>query len=182
MDSSAAPVTCNGVCEGTCSATCAATGTIKARCDGTCDADIAAPKCEGGKLEGGCTASADCEASCNASAQAKAECTPPAIRVTAMANASLTAAQQLELKAALASLEANLPKVLLVLKARGQAFTDGITAVVNAGGTLTANADSLGVKGVACGVAISAVVTQASANFSASLSAAVSIAGAVGVS
>jgi hypothetical protein len=182
MDSTAAPVTCNGVCEGTCDATCQATGTIKARCDGTCDADISAPKCEGGKLEGGCTASADCEASCNASAQAKAECTPPAIRVTATANASLTAAQQVELKAALASLEANLPNVILVIKARGQAFVDGITAVGTAGATLTASADSLGVKGVACGLAITAVVAQASTNFTASLSAAVSIGTSVGVS
>jgi hypothetical protein len=175
-------VDCTGQCDGTCSAGADTTAQPGIQADGSCKGDIAAPTCEGGKLEGGCTASADCEASCNASAQAKADCTPPAVRVTATANASLTADQQLELQAALASLEANLPKVLLVFKARGQAFVDGISAVASAGATLTANADALGVKGVACGVSIAAVVTQASANFSASLTAAVSIAGSVGVS
>ncbi|MFC1641406.1 hypothetical protein ACFL5O_01770 [Myxococcota bacterium] len=182
MKADAPAVECSGVCEGTCDAKCEAAGSIKARCDGKCSGDIAAPKCEGGELSGGCTAdaSADCQANCNASASAKAECKPPRVAVVAEAQAGLDADGALELQAAIASLEANLPNLLVVLQARGQAFAKGIGGVVTGAGALTSSAGSLSLQATACLPMIAAVVGEASANFKASLDAAVEVGASVG--
>jgi hypothetical protein len=172
-------VTCSGACQGTCDATCKATGTVKARCSGTCDADISAPKCEGGTMEGGCTASAECSGSCSGSAQAKANCTPPSIALGYTLKAGLTAEQQVQAALALESIRVNLPKLLLVLKARGDAFTKAITGVVTVGGSIVTSGDpgKLGLKGVACGAIAVAATSDAVANFGAALSASTSVVG-----
>lgn len=179
MDADAPAVECNGICEGECMGSCEAAGEIKAECNGECSGEISAPKCKGGELSGGCMASADCEASCNGSAQAKAECTPPSVSVEVTAKAGLDADGQLELAAAIASIKANVPKLLVVAEARGAAFVGSLDAVVDAGASLTANADKLGVKGVACGAAIVSVIGEAFSNMDASVKASVSVIGAV---
>lgn len=169
---------CKGTCDGKCSAKCSGTAEVKAKCDGKCDADYTPLKCEGGTLEGGCQVDASCQGSCNASASAKAECTPPSVSVTATAKANLSANAQLQLDAAIASLEVNLPKILVVLQARGDDFKGSIEAAVSAGATLTTSG-KLGAKGAVCGVLIASTIGTASDNFLASLSAAGTVTGAI---
>ena len=168
-------LTCTGTCDGSCDAKCSGTATVKAKCDGTCDADYTPLKCEGGTLTGGCMVDANCQGSCNASASAKAECTPPSVSVTATAKAGLKADGQLQLQTAIASLEANLPKILVVFKARGASFTSSLTAAVEAGGKLTASG-KLNAKGVVCGALIVDTMATASGNFATSLTAAGNVA------
>ena len=176
--SGSASATCSGTCSGKCDADCKAQANVNFKCDGSCDAEASPPTCEGGTLEGGCMVSADCQASCNGSASAKAECTPPSVSIQAAAEATATGDAAIELHAALASLEANLPNILVVVKARGAAFTNTFTAVVNAGASVSGSVTS-SVKASACALAIVGVLGEASGNFAASLSAAGKITGAL---
>jgi len=173
-----AKVECSGTCSGTCSAECKAQAGVKFECDAKCDAEASPPKCSGGELKGGCEASADCQASCNASASAKAECTPPSVSITYSASAALDVEASIQLDAAIASLEANLPNLLIVLQARGEAFVGALEATAEAGVNISGEATG-SVKAVACATAIISVVAEASANFEASLSAAASVAGSL---
>jgi len=173
-----AKLSCKGTCDGSCSGKCSGTATVKAKCDGKCDADYTPLKCEGGTLSGGCMVDADCQGSCNASASAKAECTPPSVSIVATAKAGLKADAQLQLQAAIASLEVNLPNILVVLQARGEAFTGSLTAAAKAGASITGSG-KLNASGAVCGVLIASTIGTASSNFAASLSAAGSVAGSV---
>jgi hypothetical protein len=177
-DATAPAVQCSGVCQGTCDAACKATGSVKARCSGQCDSAISAPKCEGGSMSGGCQASAECSGSCSGSASAKANCTPPEIGITftAKAGAALTAEQEAEVAVALETLKVNLPKLLLVAKARAEAFATAISGVATIGGSLVADGGKLGVKGLACGTIAVLSIGDATANFQAALSASASVA------
>ena len=134
--------TCSGTCKGTCSGTCSAqdaqgncvgtcsgtcTGSCSARCEGTCNGDCklaadaniqcganarckgecsgtaTAPECEVQLTEPSCEVDAECQAACKSSASIQARCEPLKVTVTGDA----------ELKA---TLEANLPKVVAVLR------------------------------------------------------------------
>ena len=127
-------------------------------------------------MEGGCQVSAECSGSCSGSAQAKANCTPPSIALEFTAKAGLTAEQSAQLAVAVESIKVNLPKLLLVLKARGAAFTTAISGVGTAGGSVVADPGKLGVKGVACGAIAVAAVVDATANFKGALDASTSVA------
>jgi len=178
LDADAPKIECTGQCEGHCDAACKGSADVKVQCDGKCDVEATPLKCEGGTLEGGCSADASCKGSCNASASAKAECTPPSVSVVAAAKGSLSAEGKVQYQTAIASLEANLPKILVVLQARGAAFTAGIKGAVDAGVTLTGSG-KLGAKGAVCGVLIASTIGTASDNFAASLSAAGNVTGAI---
>ena len=130
-------------------------------------------------MEGGCTASAECSGSCSGSAQAKANCTPPSIEIQFTAAATLTAEQKAQLDLAVNSIKVNLPKLLLVLKARSTAFATAITGVGTVGVSLVRNMDpgKLGVKGVACGGIALAAIVDATANFKGALEASTSVVG-----
>ncbi len=180
LDSDAPKIDCTGVCDGHCDAACQGTADLKVQCDGKCDADYTPLKCEGGTLEGGCQVDASCQGSCNASASAKAECTPPHVSVTAEASASLDAEGQVQFQTALASLEANLPKILVVFKARGVSFTDGLQAAVTAGATITGSG-KVNASAVVCGALIVDTVGTASSNFAAALAAAIDVSRTVNI-
>ncbi|MDF3065208.1 MAG: keratin associated protein [Polyangiaceae bacterium] len=173
-----AKVDCSGTCEGSCSATCEAKAGVKFTCDGKCEGDFEAPKCEGGKAELSCKADADCKANCSASASAKAECQPPSLNVAYDVTGNASADAQVKIEAGLASLRANLPNLIVVLKARGAAFTAGIEGTVNASGKIAGNAGDLSVKATACLIPIGAAVAEAAGNFKASLDASVKVAAA----
>jgi len=170
---------CSGTCEGKCDAKCEAQAGVKFTCDGTCDGAFEAPKCEGGKAELNCKADADCKASCSASASAKAECKPPSLDIAFAATGTVTADAQVKIDAAIASLKANLPSLIVVFKARGDAFAAGIKATVDA--SLNLKPADLSTKAVACLIPIGSAVTEASANFKAALAGSVKVAGSVGV-
>ena len=178
LDADAPKIECKGQCDGHCDAACKGSADVKVKCDGKCDADYTPLKCEGGELSGGCSADANCQGSCNASASAKAECTPPSLSVEVEAKAGLDAAGKLQFETAIASLEVNLPKVLVVLKARGEAFGTGITAAAKIGGSLAASG-KLGAKGTVCGVLIASTMGTAGENFAAALNASTSVTGVV---
>jgi hypothetical protein len=176
-----ASAACSGTCEGKCDAKCEASAGVKFTCDGTCTGDFEAPKCEGGKLELDCKVDADCKANCEASASAKAECKPPELAITAKVTGTATAEAQAQIDAGIASLKANLPNLLVVLKARGANFTAGIEASVSAGGKLTANVGDLSGEAVFCLPPIVAALGDASANFAAAFKASGKVVASVGV-
>jgi len=171
LDADAPKIECTGQCDGHCDAACKGSADVKVQCDGHCDVEATPLKCEGGKLEGGCSADASCQGSCNASASAKAECSPPSVSIVAEAKGSLSAEGKVQYQTAIASLEANLPKILIVLQARGANFTAGIQGAIDAGVKLTGSG-KLGAKGAVCGVLIASTIGTASENFAASLKAA----------
>jgi len=178
LDADAPKIECKGQCDGHCDAACKGSADLKVQCDGKCDVEATPLKCEGGKLEGGCSADASCQGSCNASASAKAECTPPSVSVVAEAKGSLNAEGKLQFETAIASLEANLPKILIVLQARGADFTASVKGAVDAGVTLTGSG-KLGAKGAVCGILIASTIGTASENFAAALSASGSVTGSL---
>jgi hypothetical protein len=180
--SAGAKVDCAGTCEGTCDAKCEARpGGVKMKCDGKCEGEFEAPKCEGGKAELNCDVDADCKANCSASASAKAECTPPELSIVYDFSASASAEAQAKIDVGLASLKANLPNLIVVVKARGAAFTAGIEASIKAGGKVVAEPGELSAKAVGCLLPVTAALAKASENFGASLSASVKVAGAAGI-
>jgi len=180
-----AQVQCSGTCKGECSASCEAEAGASVKCDGECSGSVEPLKCEGGELKGGCDVDADCEANCSASASAKAECHPPAVNVVfqASAGASLEADAQMRLNAAIGSIKANLPNLLVAVQARGQAFVTALGATVNSGGSFFANADpgDLSVQAVACIPGILAAGGTAVDNMQASVDASVSVLGALNI-
>jgi hypothetical protein len=176
-------VDCKGTCEGSCDASCEASpGVAKVKCDGECMGDFEAPKCEGGTAEIECDADVDCKASCKSSASAKAECKPPSLNIDYAITGTASAEAQAKIDVGLASLKANLPNLLVVLKARGAAFTSGISATIDASGSVGAKAGDLSAKATACLIPIGAAVNTALSDFKASFDASVKVAGAAGVS
>jgi len=177
--SGTASAMCAGTCEGSCDAKCEASAGVKFTCDGKCTGDFEAPKCEGGTAEVDCDVDADCMANCSAIASAKADCKPPSLNITAKFAGTATADAQVQVDAAIASLKANLPQLLVVLKARGEAFTAGISGSVKAGGKLTANIGDLSGEAVFCLPPIVAAVGDASDKFGAAFTASGKVVGSV---
>jgi hypothetical protein len=168
---------CSGSCKGSCTGTCKATpGSATVKCDGKCsnEASVKPISCKGGELKAKCEVDANCGGNCKASASAKAECTPPSVDIVFNASASGTASGQASLM--IEALRVNLPQILLVFQARGQAFVE-LTGKVVASGSATLNPGKLGVKGTACLAAIVPVVVQAGANVKAAVEASGSVAG-----
>ncbi len=166
---------CTATCSGKCDADCKAAAGAKVTCSGTCTGNATAPKCEGGKLEGGCQVDANCNANCSASVSAKAECTPPSLSITAQASADL------KVQAFIHTLEVNLPKILLIFQARGQAFVDIGKGFASASVNIAADPGKLNTKGVACAAAIVDVAAEAAQNAQVSFQAAGSVAGALNI-
>jgi len=175
-------VECMGTCEGSCDAACTATpGVAKVKCDGECMGEFEAPKCEGGSAKIECDADVDCKASCKSSASAKAECKPPSLNIAYAITGTADAEAQAKIDVGLASLKANLPNLLVVLKARGAAFTAGISATIDASGTVAASSGDLSTKATACLIPIGAAVESALGDFKATFDASVKVAGAANI-
>jgi hypothetical protein len=172
---------CAGTCEGKCEGSCKANAGVKFTCDGKCTGTAEAPKCEGGTAEVDCDVDADCKANCSASASAKADCKPPELAITATVKGAVTADAQAQIDAGIASLKANLPKLLVVLKARGASFTAGIKGSVSAGAKITANVGDLSGEAVFCLPPIVGAIGDASSNFAAAFKASGSVVGSVGI-
>lgn len=166
---------CQGTCEGSCDAACEAQANVKFECDGKCEGEFEAPKCEGGKLELACDVDAECEANCEASASARAECTPPSIEI------GVTGKSTAEVTAAIASLRANLPNLLVVFQARGEAFAAGIQASVTAGGKMAGKLGDISGEAVLCIPPIVEALGDASGDFKAAFDASGEVAVSVGI-
>ena len=170
-------VACNGTFQGSCKGSCTATSpSVKVQCSGKCDVEATPLKCSGGKLEGGCSVDAKCDANCNASVQAKASCDVQPFTINAQGAASAN------VDLVIATLKVNLPKLILAVKGRAEAITQ-IAASFTGAGTADVVADpgKLGVKGTACAVAIVAALANGAANATASIEAGLTVTGAVGL-
>lgn len=170
---------CQGTCEGTCDAKCEAKAGVKFTCDGKCTGEAEAPKCEGGKAEVDCNVDADCKANCSASASAKADCKPPSLAISYDVAGNVSADAQVQIEAAITSLKANLPNLLVVLRARGEAFASGIEGSVKAGAKLTANVGDLSGEAVFCLPPIVSAIGKASSDFGATFKASGEVVAAV---
>jgi len=172
---------CEGTCSGTCKGTCQATsGSAKFECNGKCDVTAGTPpKCEG-SAELDCDVSAECKSNCSASVKAKAECTPPSVAVVLDAKGNIDADAKAQLNVAIASLETNLPQLLVVFKARGASFTSGIKASYDAGVALSGNLGSLSGEAVFCVPPIVTALTNATGDFKAAFDGSLAVTGAVG--
>jgi hypothetical protein len=170
-------VRCTGACNGSCDATCRAEANATITCDGDCTGSWEPLRCTGGTLEGGCDVQGSCKANCDASAAARAECRPPAVRVLAQATVDP------ELGRAIQVLEANLPQLIVVLKARGETFVDLVARLA----TSTAETGSAVVNGnlsaraTACLLPIGATIGEAAANAKVSVQASGDVLGSLGV-
>jgi hypothetical protein len=173
---------CEGTCSGSCEGSCEATGGgAKFECNGKCSATAGTPpKCEG-SAELDCDVSAECKSNCSASVKAKAECTPPRVAVVLDAKGTLDADLKSQLNIAIASLETNLPQLLVVFKARGQSFTDGIKLSAKAGLDLKDNIGSLSGEAVFCVPPIVEALVSATGNFKAALDGSIAVSIAAGV-
>jgi hypothetical protein len=88
---------------------------------------------------------------------------------------------QAEIDTDIASLKANLPNLLVVLKARGEAFTAGIEGSVKAGVNIGGNVGSLSGEAVFCLPPIVAAIGDASDKFAAAFKASGKVVASVGV-
>ncbi|MBX3190996.1 MAG: hypothetical protein KF819_28630 [Labilithrix sp.] len=169
-------VACNGTFEGECNGSCEASGSAKVECSGTCDVEATPLKCEGGTLEGGCQVDVKCDANCDASVSAKASCDVQPFSITAQGAVSA------EIEAAIATLKVNLPKLILAVKARGEALGRIAVGFTGAGtAEVVADPGKLGVKGTACAVSIAAALANGAANVTASLEAGGKVTGQLGL-
>ena len=163
-------VQCKGSCKGSCSGSCKATAGASVKCDGKCDGDFEPLKCEGGTLEGGCKVDAKCDANCDASVSAKAECTPPAITLDIVGQASgeagILAVGKLK-----ATLEANMGVVF--------AFKSRLEGMAKLTATITGNASAIGDIKAACIPQVVIVGTKAVADITASASVTGNLVGSV---
>lgn len=161
---------CTGECRGSCQVDANAMVQCNADCTGGCSVEYEAPKCKA-KLSppsAECQADVDCNASCEASASVKAECREPSLEIVTSTNAD-------EL---VATLKANLPKLLTVAKARGKLLVDNAQVVVQASGSIEVGGS---VKATACLIPAAAAIVQAASNAEASLTASVSVVGSLGI-
>lgn len=187
--------TCKGTCEGSCSVTkpgvkcegnfdgqCKGSCTppsasVKVECDAKCAVEAEPLKCEGGSIEGGCKVDAKCDANCDASVSAKASCTPPSLAITIAG--SVDGKAQAQVGAVIDTLKVNLPQILVVLKARGQAFVD-LTRTI-AGSASGSVSGDLGVKGTACLIPIAEALVEAGKSIPIALQASATVTASAGV-
>ncbi|WP_441291380.1 hypothetical protein ACSRUE_13735 [Sorangium sp. KYC3313] len=152
--------TCTGECRGSCAFAAEAEVQCNADCSGSCDVQFKAPKCKA-ELKppsAECQGSAECSGSCEASASAKASCREPAVNIEGGA----------DVEAAIATLKANLPRLLVVAHARGELLLASAQAVVEAGGHLEGAATG-SVKAGACLIPATNAITQAVENIQAGI-------------
>jgi hypothetical protein len=173
MGSASCAGECKGECRGTCTASAGAMVNCTGSCSGECSVEFQAPKCKAELTPPSamCSGSADCSGSCKASASAKAECTPPSI--------SIKAAGTLD-AAAIASIKAHLPDIVLIIKVRGELLLKNAQVVASVGANVGGKigADPKG-KAVLCLVPALAAIGQAVGNAQATVDAAGSITGSV---
>lgn len=161
---------CEGTCGGQCRGSCSMSGGAKVQCEGQCtggcSVEVKAPKCtaELSPPKAECNANAECNASCSASASAKAECTEGSVTIEGDSN----------LEDIIATLKVNLPRLILVAQARGQAFVDNAQAIADLSGSLS-GAVGGSVKATACIIPAGAAIVQAAANAQASVTASASV-------
>jgi len=164
---------CNGTCKGECKLEASARVQCGAGvdCKGGCTAAYAAPKCETELTPPVCMGDTSCQTSCSAQASANARCTEPS--VTLICNIDATG----DIAKLKATLEANLPKILLAAKTKGQLAMRALQKVSATGQVVVQSASSLGGKAIACAGTAASASAKAAASVNVSVNASASVSG-----
>jgi hypothetical protein len=162
---------CNGTCKGECKLAAGAPVNCGASvdCKGGCTATYTAPKCETELTPPVCTGDTNCQASCSSRASANARCTPPTVVLIANVDATVDIAK---LKA---TIEANLPKILLAARTKGQLTLRALQKVSATGQAVIDASGSLGGKEIACAGTAASASAKAAVSMSVSVNASVSV-------
>jgi hypothetical protein len=173
-------VHCAGTCTGKCTGSCklAANAMVNCgamvNCKGGCSVAYKAPKCEGELKPPSCNVDANCEASCQSHAEATASCTPPQVALDCTATATG------DIPKLVATLQANLPAIVLAVESQGQLAIKASGHVVSSGTAVVANITSAGGKALACAQAAVSGAASASASVNVSVMASASVSGSAG--
>jgi hypothetical protein len=138
-------------------------------CKGGCSTTYTEPKCESELKPPVCTGDTQCQTSCAARASAAAECNAPTVTLIANLDAGEDVAK---LKA---TLEANLPNILLAAKTRGQLAVRAIENVAATAEAVVSASAKLGVKDVACAGSAASASVKAAVSMNVSVSASVNV-------
>jgi hypothetical protein len=162
---------CNGKCKGECKldATASMSCGTNVACKGGCTAMPTEPKCETELNPPVCTGDKSCEASCSAHASAKVICAP--LTLTLGCDVDLTG----DLAKLKATIEANLPKILLIAKTQGPLVSRALQNVSATGKAVVDSSASLGGKAIACAGTAATASLKATSSMSVSVSASTSV-------
>ena len=162
---------CSGKCTGECKLEAAAAMNCGAnvRCRGGCSATLSAPECETELTPPVCSGDTDCQTSCAGQASAKAQCSPPTVTLVANVDATPDVAK---LKA---TLEANLPSILLAAKTKGQLAVRALQKVSATGQAVVQASNSLGGKDLACAVTAASASVNAATSMNVSVNASANV-------
>jgi hypothetical protein len=174
--------TCNGACQGECqgggaggqcAGNCRGTcnGSCSGECHGNCSVEFQEPKCDVAIQAP--SADARCDASCHAHADLTAQCTPPRVNVVASVNTG-------EMGQLIATLQANLPPLLMAQIAYGQRIVADIDILVRTGSELPNAFGQLTAHAGACIAAAANACVSARASLSVSVQASASISAKAG--
>lgn len=162
---------CNGTCKGECKieasagVKCGANVTCKGGCTGT----YTEPQCETELKPSVCTTDTICQTSCSAQAVAKTVCTGPHANLRCDVSASEDVAK---LKA---TLDANLPAIFIVAKAKGKLIADALDKVQASGQAVIDSTGKAGSKSFACATVAAAAAVQSYATATITLNAAANV-------
>jgi hypothetical protein len=137
---------CNGTCKGECKLDAGVNVTCGAsiKCKGGCTGTFTEPKCETELVAPVCTGETTCQTSCSAQGSAKAKCSPATITLRADLEAAADAAK---LKA---TIETNLPVLLLTATTKGQLAQRALDKVSAAGDAAVDLSTRLDSKTISC--------------------------------
>lgn len=138
-------------------------------CKGGCSTMYTEPKCESELKPPVCTGDTQCQTNCAARASAAAECSPPTVTLIADVDVSEDVA------ALKATIEANLPNILLAARTKGQLAVRAIKSVTATGEAVVSASAKLGVKDVACAGSAASASVKAAASMSVSVNASVNV-------
>jgi hypothetical protein len=164
---------CNGTCKGECKLDAGSHVSCGAsvKCKGGCTGTFTEPTCETELIPPVCTGDTTCQTSCSAQASAKATCRPAAVTVRADLEATADIAK---LKA---TIEANMPVLLLTAKTKGQLASralDKVSAAADAAISLSTRLDT---KTISCAKTAADASGPAKATLRIAVQASVSVSG-----
>jgi hypothetical protein len=166
---------CSSKCEGTCKGKCKieASTTVKCSsgvsCKGGCTGTSTQPKCETEITPPVCMGDTSCQSSCSAQASAKVTCTPQTVHLVFNLDPSG------DLAKLQATVEANLPAILLTFKTKGQLAQRALEKVAATGQAVVDASSKLGGKAIACAGTAAQASIKASASMSVSVSASANV-------
>ena len=162
---------CNGKCKGECKLDAMANVQcgVGVSCKGGCTGISTQPKCETELIPPVCTGDPNCQATCSAQASAKPICKP--LTLTLTSNVEVTG----DLAKLKATIEGNLPTILLISKTKGQLVVRALEKVSATGQAVVNASGSLGGKSIACAATAAQASLKSFGSMNVSVSASASV-------